>query len=113
MSCIGSDMKDASLERLLMLMLLLLLLLLLLLHALGVGSGQVRFGLARSGHEVGDEVDGQREDDGGVLLSADARQGLQIAKLQQKFALGQKNCGEVFFPARERKRDMKSFIPCS
>ena len=112
MSCIGSDMKDASLERLLMLMLLLLLL--LLLHALGVGSGQVRFGLARSGHEVGDEVDGQREDDGGVLLSADARQGLQIAKLQQKFALGQKKLRQsVFFLARERKRDMKSFIPCS
>ena len=110
MSCIGSDMKDASLERLLMLMLLLLL---LLLHALGVGSGQVRFGLARSGHEVGDEVDGQREDDGGVLLSADARQGLQIAKLQQKFALGQKKWRQSVFPARERKRDMKSFIPCS
>ena len=101
MSCIGSDMKDASLERLLMLMLLLLL---LLLHALGVGSGQVRFGLARSGHEVGDEVDGQRGDDGGVLLSADARQGLQIAKLQQKFALGPKSCGKVFF-RRGRERE--------
>ena len=86
-------------------MLMLLLLLLLLLHALGVGSGQVRFGLARSGHEVGDEVDGQREDDGGVLLSADARQGLQIAKLQQKFALGQKKLRQSVFFWRGRERE--------
>ena len=84
-------------------LMLLLLLLLLLLHALGVGSGQVRFGLARSGHEVGDEVDGQREDDGGVLLSADARQGLQIAKLQQKFALGQKKLRQSVFSGEGEK----------
>ena len=54
---------------------------------------------------MGDEVDGQREDDGGVLLSADARQGLQIAKLQQKFALGQKKLRQsvFFWGGRERE----------
>ena len=39
-------------------------------------------------HEVLDDVDGQREDDGGVLLGADARQRLQVAQLQRGRTLG-------------------------
>ena len=78
----------------------------------GVGwmVGLVRLGLA-SGHEVVDEVDGQREDDGGVLLSADARQGLQIAKLQ-KNSRWEKNLGlpkKFFFSGGGREMNMKSF----
>ena len=41
--------------------------------------------LWRPPHEVGHDVDGQREDDGGVLLRGDARQGLQVAELGQGF----------------------------
>ncbi len=41
--------------------------------------------LWRSPHEVGHDVDGEREDDGGVLLRGDARQGLEIAELGQYF----------------------------
>ncbi len=34
------------------------------------------------GHEMCEQVNWQRENDGRVLLGADARQGLQIAELQ-------------------------------
>ena len=34
------------------------------------------------GHEVGHDVDGDREDDGGVVLGRDAVQGLEIPQLK-------------------------------
>ena len=35
------------------------------------------------GHEVGHDVDGDREDDGGVVLGRDAVQGLEIPQLKE------------------------------
>ena len=35
-------------------------------------------------HEVGEQVDGDREHDGGVVLRRDAVQGLQVPQLKQK-----------------------------
>ena len=35
-------------------------------------------------HKVGDDVNGDWEDDGGVMLGADAVQGLQIPELEQE-----------------------------
>ena len=43
--------------------------------------------LWRSPHEVGHDVYREREDDGGVLLRGDARQGLEVAELGQYFCL--------------------------
>ena len=44
--------------------------------------------LLRSGHEVSDEIDGERKDDRRVLLRADARQRLQVTKLQSNRSNG-------------------------
>ncbi len=51
----------------------------------GIRSFGRRWSLVGSGHEMSDHVDGQRKNDGRVLLGADASQRLQITKLQKKW----------------------------
>ena len=68
----------------LVLLLILQKLLVLLLLLLGIQAAPVLIILPGNIHEVGDDVDGDREDDGGVVLGRDAVQGLQIPELQQE-----------------------------
>ena len=68
----------------LVLLLILKKLLVLLLLLLGIQTAHllsIRLGII---HEVGDDVDGDWEDDGGVVLGRDAVQGLQIPELKQE-----------------------------
>ena len=68
----------------LVLLLILKKLLVLLLLLLGVQTAPVLIILLGIVHEVGDNVDRDREDDGGVVLGRDAIQGLQIPELEQE-----------------------------
>ena len=52
----------------------------------GEGEGEVGGHVAEVGaraHEAVDDVDGDREDDGGVVLRRDAVQGLEIPQLKK------------------------------
>ena len=52
----------------------------------GQGEGEVGGHVAEAGaraHEAVDDVDGDREDDGGVVLGGDAVQGLEIPQLKK------------------------------
>ena len=40
--------------------------------------------VAAGAHDAGQNVDGDREDDGGVVLGGDAVEGLQVAQLQRR-----------------------------
>ena len=68
----------------LVLLLILEKLLVLLLLLLGVQTAPVLIILLGIVHEVGDDVDRDREDDGGVVLGRDAIQGLQIPELEKE-----------------------------
>ena len=68
----------------LVLLLILKKLLVLLLLLLGVQTAPVLIILLGIVHEVGDDVDGDREDDGGVVLGRDAVQCLQIPELKKE-----------------------------
>ena len=67
---------------------LLLLLLSVVLRGRGEGEGEGEVGghVAEAGaraHEAVDDVDGDREDDGRVVLGGDAVQGLEIPQLKK------------------------------
>ena len=67
---------------------LLLLLLSVVLRGRGEGEGEGEVGghVAEAGsraHEAVDDVDGDREDDGGVVLRGDAVQGLEVTQLKK------------------------------
>ena len=69
-------------------MLLLLLLLSVVLRGRGEGEGEGEVGghvaeVGARAHEAVDDVDGDREDDGGVVLRRDAVQGLEIPQLKK------------------------------
>ena len=69
----------------LVLLLILKKLLVLLLLLLSVQTACVLiFWLVVHVHEVGDDVDRDGEDDGGVVLGRDADKGLQIPELEQE-----------------------------
>ena len=67
-------------------MLLLLLSVVLWGRGEGQGEGEVGGHVAEAGaraHEAVDDVDGDREDDGRVVLGGDAVQGLEISQLKK------------------------------
>ena len=68
----------------LVLLLILQKLLVLLLLLLGIQTAPILIILLGIIHEVGDNVDGDREDDGGVVLGRNTVKGLQIPELQQE-----------------------------
>ena len=68
----------------LLLLLILKKLLVLLLLLLGIQTAPILIILLGIIHKVGDDVDGDREDDGGVMLGRNAVKGLQIPELQQE-----------------------------
>ena len=56
-------------------------------------------------HELGQRVDGDREDDGGVVLRGDAVQGLQVAELGEETMSDQIHLFSYFFCAPVEQRD--------
>ena len=72
-----------GLHCLVLLLILKKLLVLLLLLLLGIQTAPVLIILPGNIHKVGDDVDGDREDDGGVVLGGDTVQGLEIPQLKK------------------------------
>ena len=56
-------------------------------------------------HELGQRVDGDREDDGGVVLRGDAVQGLQVAELGEETMSDLIHLFSYFCCAPEAPRD--------